>query len=125
MLPSNSNPLGRANTTLLGKKDSIVKQAPGNPLKKSNTQPGEKKPSAPKSPGVKKQKEIVFVKLFVVQQQYKHTERNINEIPDYEIAKPTVDENLENDENKSDEEQRPNGDEAEDNNEKPEAEDEP
>lgn len=94
-------------------------------MKKSNTQPGEKKPSVSKSPGVKKQKEIVFVKLFVVQQQYKHTERNINEIPDYEIAKPNFDENLENDENKSDEEQRLNGDEAEDKNEKPEAEDQP
>jgi len=43
------------------------------------TTPGEKKSNAPKSPAVKRVKEVVFVKLFVVQQQYKQTEKPIAE----------------------------------------------
>ena len=69
------------------------------------TVPGEKKPNAPKSPAVKRVKEVVFVKLFVVQQQYKKTEKPMVEdpdIPDEDI--PAVEVGEEDDENKPEDE---------------------
>ena len=66
--------------------------------------PGEKKSNAPKSPAVKRVKEVVYVKLFVVQQQFKQTEKPMmDEIDVNDDDIPPV-EAMEEEEEKPDEE---------------------
>ena len=62
-----------------GMRPQMQKQDSKKAGQRKPTAPGEKKSNAPKSPAVKRVKEVVFVKLFVVQQQYKPTEKPIIE----------------------------------------------